>query len=302
MRFVVAPLDVIKIRWQLQRAPTSALVSTRGVPTTATGTVYRGLLQTTQLLLREEGLRTLWRGNVPAMALYATYSSIQFSAFSSIMGDTRSASGTKDAERRMVAGAVAGVAATLATYPLDFMRTRLAAQGVPRTYTSLPHLISTVAREEGVRGFFKGVAPTCVQIAPYMALNFTIFGVLREALSPGAASDPSQHEGVSAVAGAVAGFTSKVAVYPLELAKRRLQVQGMQRHERYGTLPAYTGMLQCIRTTVREEGFAGEFDLFGFRPAFAPHAMSWLRCRSVQGVLAKPRQIGRCFFHHFCRL
>lgn len=58
-RLLVAPLDVLKIRFQLQREPVRA----------GGGGLYRGLLQSARLVAAEEGLRSLWRGNGAALAL-----------------------------------------------------------------------------------------------------------------------------------------------------------------------------------------------------------------------------------------
>lgn len=56
----------------------------RGI-TTATisnkAPTYTSLRQATASLLREEGIRTLWRGNTAAMALWIAYSAIQFPVY-----------------------------------------------------------------------------------------------------------------------------------------------------------------------------------------------------------------------------
>ena len=67
-RVLVAPLDLVKIRMQLpgcSRATTPAA----------------SLHDTVRLIYAEEGLRTFWRGNVPAMCLWMSYSAVQFSCF-----------------------------------------------------------------------------------------------------------------------------------------------------------------------------------------------------------------------------
>lgn len=56
----------------------------------------------------------------------------------------------------------------------------------------------------------------------------------------------------------MAGFLSKVMVYPMDLAKKRLQIQGFSEHRKnYGIHFSCSGMSDCLRTTVRQEGLLG---------------------------------------------
>lgn len=56
----------------------------------------------------------------------------------------------------------------------------------------------------------------------------------------------------------MAGLISKALVYPLDLTKKRLQIQGFSEHRRsYGTHFECNGALSCLRTTIRQEGFLG---------------------------------------------
>lgn len=133
--FVIAPLDVIKIRLQLQIHSLSDPLSVRGV----NGPVYKGTLGTLKQILKHEGLTGLWKGNVPAELMYLAYGSIQFSAYkyaSSLLEHPSLPYHLPSSAVNFISGAAAGAAATTATYPLDLLRTRFAAQGTERVYTS----------------------------------------------------------------------------------------------------------------------------------------------------------------------
>src|SRR5438046_5228403 len=111
-RFVIAPLDVIKIRLQLQSRPRST---------------YHSAIHAGRTIVAQEGLTALWKGNIPAELLYVSYSMVQFVTYREAHVLLERAN-FPTSYRSFVAGASAGVAATLVSYPLDLLRTRFAAQ------------------------------------------------------------------------------------------------------------------------------------------------------------------------------
>ncbi|KAL8730601.1 MAG: hypothetical protein Q9166_003914 [cf. Caloplaca sp. 2 TL-2023] len=153
-----------------------------------------------------------------------------------------------------ISGASAGAAATTLTYPLDLLRTRFAAQGRDRVYLNLRSSVLEVARTEGFRGFFQGLGPAVGQIVPYMGLFFSIYEVLRPPLAnlsfPFGSGDAS--------AGILSGVLAKSGVFPLDLIRKRLQVQGPMR-ARYagGSIPMYEGVWATGRSIASREGWRG---------------------------------------------
>lgn len=87
---------------------------------------------------------------------------------------------------------------------------------------------------------------------------------------------------MSLVNGALAGLLSKAAVYPLDLAKKRLQIQGFAEHRRsYGRHFQCSGVWHCFRATVHQEGVLG-MCLFS-------HGISVThRCRAITFPLPLP--------------
>lgn len=62
----------------------------------------------------------------------------------------------------------------------------------------------------------------------------------------------------SFICGSGSGLLSKLIIYPLDLTKKRLQVQGFEKaREQFGAVRLYTGMLHCIKDTVTSEGVLG---------------------------------------------
>ena len=162
-RLVIAPLDVVKIRLQLQRRSPAPL--------------YTGLLQTAARVVREEGGRGLWSGNSAAMGLWVSYSALQFPVYSALHRGLEEAAaggggGGALLPTQLLAGGAAALVATVLTYPLDWARTRLAGQGVQRVYMGTLHALAAAARSPaGPTAVFQGLLPTLAQVVPNAAVT-----------------------------------------------------------------------------------------------------------------------------------
>lgn len=246
---MIAPLDVVKIRLQLQiHHPTASF--------THNGPLYRGILPTMRTIVAQEGITGLWKGNIPAELLYLTYGASQFLTYQqTTLLITRSHWNIPDAATSFIAGATAGGLATTFTYPLDLLRTRFAAQGEERVYTSLKHSFTHILRHEGPSGFFRGLGAGVTQIVPYMGLFFMTYEITRGRL---AAVQELPSGWCDAVGGSVAAAAAKAGVFPLDLIRKRLQVQGPTRQKYvHRNIPVYAGIWGTARDIVRAEGLRG---------------------------------------------
>lgn len=189
--------------------------------------------------------------------MYISYSAVQFTTYRSVTLGLQTLFGEHKlpaAAESFIAGASAGAVATTATYPLDLLRTRFAAQGTEKVYTSLLASIRDIARYEGPKGFFRGVGAGVGQIIPYMGIFFATYETLRLPLStlqlPFGSGD--------ATSGVLASVLAKTAVFPLDLIRKRLQVQGPTR-EKYvhKNIPVYKGVFNAMRAIVKNEGKRG---------------------------------------------
>ncbi|MCJ1236057.1 mitochondrial thiamine pyrophosphate transporter [Varicellaria rhodocarpa] len=244
-RFCIAPLDVIKIRLQLQTySPSPALTAWN----------LGGAIPTFKAIFRDEGIRGFWKGNVPAELLYITYGSTQFFTYRLVSQTLKSLSIPSPIES-FVSGGTAGATATTLTYPLDLLRTRFAAQGSAKVYHSLLGSVRDIACTEGIRGFFQGLGAGIAQIVPYMGLFFSTYEMLR----PTFARLSLPYGSGDATAGIIASIAAKTGVFPLDLVRKRLQVQGPTR-ERFagGMVPIYgKGVWKTGNEILRNEGWRG---------------------------------------------
>ncbi|KZF25592.1 mitochondrial carrier [Xylona heveae TC161] len=279
-RFCVAPLDIIKIRLQLQIHSLADPLN----PVTK-GSLARGAIATAKQVLRDEGIRGFWKGNVPAELLYIIYGGVQFSTYrgtATFLESLPTHASTPSSVETFISGAVAGGAATAATYPLDLLRTRFAAQGTERVYSTLRSGIRDIYHDEGIYGFYRGSVVGVGQILPYMGIFFAAYEQFRVTLSPLNLPFGS----ADATAGMLASVIAKSGTYPLDTVRKRLQVQGPSREKYvYHNIPVYKGTLGTIRAVLAKEGIRGLYrgltiSLIKTSPASA--IMLWTYERSLE--------------------
>lgn len=189
--------------------------------------------------------------------MYVAYGAIQFTTYRSVTLGLQRLSGEHKipvAAESFIAGASAGAVATTATYPLDLLRTRFAAQGTEKVYRSLKSAIRDIAVSEGPRGFFQGLGAGVGQIVPYMGMFFAAYETLRLPLGdlqlPFGSGD--------ATAGVLASTIAKTGVFPLDLIRKRLQVQGPTRSKYvHKNIPVYKGVFNTMKEIFKAEGRRG---------------------------------------------
>lgn len=270
-RFVIAPLDVIKIRLQLQfdakqvhKQPSTATVKNSG---------SSKIFNQTFKIIREEGIRALWKGNVPAEIMYVAYGAVQFTTYRLMSNSIQKVyPSIPDHTLSFVSGATSGLLATTLTYPCDLLRTRFAVQGASgstRIYSSLPYAIWHIHKHEGISGFFRGLYPALISVVPYMGLIFSSYTQSRkflEYIAPTSSAPDAKFTEIhpflishEAIAGFMAGVISKGAVFPFDVLRKRLQVQGPTRsHYMAGTIPLYPHRpMACAKYILKHEGVRG---------------------------------------------
>lgn len=76
----------------------------------------------------------------------------------------------------LLASAFSKMAASLATYPHEVIRTRLQNQTKrPYKYQGVIHAIEVISKEEGLRGFYKGLSTNLVRTVPSSAMTILTY-------------------------------------------------------------------------------------------------------------------------------
>ncbi|KAK9456519.1 mitochondrial carrier domain-containing protein [Dipodascopsis uninucleata] len=270
-RFFVAPLDVVKIRLQLQTGLLSnTILPLSGRTASISPLKYRGIVSSILTITREEGLTALWKGNLPAELLYLVYGSTQFFIYrqsNDLINHYFPA--TDSTLQQFITGAASGALATVITYPLDLLRTRLAAQRkYDKLHSSFRHSAALIVRNEGLAGLFQGIRPALGQIVPYMGLFFMTYTPIKDMTSNTtdiikALSNNRLDFNVfgtnDAISGMLAGVISKTGVFPLDVIRKRMQVQGPSKSiyvvEDMHYYP--NSIKKCIMLIIRKEGWRG---------------------------------------------
>ncbi|KAG2200936.1 hypothetical protein INT47_003171 [Mucor saturninus] len=262
-RMAISPLDVVKIRLQVQPEPSNVkrVFSMSGGNAVKSTVKYSGIAQAFKTILAEEGIRGLFKGNVAAEYLYVTYGASQFYAYYYLDAFLKTEDRIVPSVKPFISGMLAGSFATATTYPFDLLRTRFAMQGETKVYNSMAHAVSDIYEKEGIRGFYRGLGPSITQIMPYMGLMFFSYEGLcsmLQTLKVKKVISENHKRTDDMICGSLAGIISKTGVFPLDVVRKRLQVQGphLQAYV-VSTIPSYAdhdSVMGCMKKIVRNEG------------------------------------------------
>uniref|UniRef100_H9GJB1 ADP/ATP translocase n=1 Tax=Anolis carolinensis TaxID=28377 RepID=H9GJB1_ANOCA len=150
----------------------------------------------------------------------------------------------------LASGGAAGATSLCFVYPLDFARTRLAADvgkaGMEREFKGLGDCLVKIFRSDGLRGLYQGFNVSVQGIIIYRAAYFGIYDTAK-----GMLPDPKNTHiliswMIAQTVTAVAGLTS----YPFDTVRRRMMMQS----GRKGADIMYSGTIDCWRKIARDEG------------------------------------------------
>jgi solute carrier family 25, member 42 len=264
-KFVVAPLDRIKILYQ---------VSSVRFSLTALPAVMERIVQS-------EGFGALWKGNMATMVRVFPYSGIQFMTYDRCKGlFLRSHSGSEAKMgltplESLMAGMVAGSTSVLCTYPLDLTRAQLAVLKKQNNRLTDKRFMCVLRENYQQRGFmgglWRGITPTIIGILPYSGIAFTLNEQAKREILYQTGRDLTTIERM--ICGALAGLIAQTLTYPIEVTRRRMQTVGLAGETAFSSLggapeavrvssivdPRPPSMLATVRDLYLEQGVRGFF-------------------------------------------
>ncbi|TYH02989.1 hypothetical protein ES288_A09G184400v1 [Gossypium darwinii] len=210
-------------------------------------------------IINEEGFKAFWKGNLVTTAHRLPYTAVNFYAYeryksflqSALCLENQRVKAGADLGVHFVGGGLAGMTAASATYPLDLVRTRLAAQRNTIYYRGIWHAFHTICREEGFFGLYKGLGATLLGVGPSIAISFSVYESLRSYWQLQRPDDSTIM--VSLACGSLSGIASSTAMFPVDLVRRRMQLEGAA-----GRARVYkTGLAGTFRHIIHSEGLRG---------------------------------------------
>lgn len=262
------PLDLIKVRMQLQGEPALAPTTTLRPalafhPSAGSHTISLpsppppprvGLVNVGVRLVQQEGAAALFSGVSATVLRQTLYSTTRMGLYDILKNKwTDPNSGSLSLGRKIAAGLVAGGIGAAVGNPADVAMVRMQADGrLPaaqrRNYKSVVEAIQRMVKDEGVTSLWRGssltvnraMLVTASQLASYDQIKESILdrGVMKDGL------------GTHVTASFAAGFVAAVVSNPVDVIKTRV----MNMKVGSGETAPYSGALDCALKTVRSEG------------------------------------------------
>ena len=282
----VAPIERLKVIFQTQGMRTQV-------------SRYNSPVQSLKLILKEEGIRGLYKGNGANCLRVVPVYALKFS-LNDAFTEAAQAAQAKAQQLppgspppplgfwpKIGAGCAAGVIQITLTYPLDLVRTRLQlAEAAGASYNGIWHCLRDTYVREGATALYKGLVPSMAAGVPYVGLQMTFFSELKHRLGPHlpVRQDGTPTVGALLTCGSLAGISAQTLSYPLDTVRHRMQANGIG-----GQAAVYSGTWDCISKIIAREGLRGFFKGWGlntFRalPGAAVQFTSYDKLKRLLGV------------------
>mmetsp|Transcript_1978 Transcript_1978/g.3360 ORF Transcript_1978/g.3360 Transcript_1978/m.3360 type:complete len:284 (+) Transcript_1978:109-960(+) len=236
------PIELVKTRMQ---------ASGGGIGSTVAGVMKNG------------GVPAFWKGLPFGWGRELSYTSVKLGAYAPVRNAIGAGGADAPIYLKFFAGALTGGVGSVIGNPFDVLKTL--AQTNTDKGASLGSLVSTLHKDQGIAGFYRGVE---VNIIRACILNATKMGVYD--VTKGYVSDTTgwsrKDIRCSFASAFVAGFFMTVTVAPADMLRTKLMNQPTD-------AKLYDGFVDCAKKTVQEGGVLSLWR--GFVPIwarFAPQA------------------------------
>jgi len=248
----VAPIERVKLLLQVQHVSKQISVDQR----------YKGIIDCFVRIPKEQGFAAFWRGNLANVIRYFPTQALNF-AFKDkykqifLGGVDKNQQFGRYFLGNLASGGAAGATSLCFVYPLDFARTRLAADvgkaGAEREFSGLGNCLSKIFKSDGLVGLYRGFGVSVQGIIIYRAAYFGFFDTAK-----GMLPDPKNTPFL--VSWAIAQTVTTVAgimSYPFDTVRRRMMMQSGRSDM------LYKNTIDCWRKIYQTEGgnafFKGAF-------------------------------------------
>ncbi|XP_028275228.1 mitochondrial uncoupling protein 2-like [Parambassis ranga] len=250
---VTFPLDTAKVRLQIQ-GESRVSVDVHQVR-------YRGVFGTIFTMVKTEGPRSLYSGLVAGLQRQMSFASVRIGLYDTMKQLYTRGSDNAGIGTRLLAGCTTGAMAVAFAQPTDVVKVRFQAQvrlpesGSGKRYSSTINAYKTIARDEGVKGLWKGCLPNITRNAIVNCSELVTYDIMKELiLKYQLMTDNVPCHFTAAFA---AGFCTTIVASPVDVVKTRFM----------NSVPGqYSGAMNCAVTMLMKEGPTAFYK--GFMPSF----------------------------------
>jgi solute carrier family 25 (adenine nucleotide translocator) protein 4/5/6/31 len=243
----VAPIERVKLLLQVQAVS----------KTIAADKQYKGIMDVLVRVPKEQGFAALWRGNLANVIRYFPTQALNF-AFKDtykklfVEGLDKKKDFWKFFAGNLASGGAAGASSLCFVYPLDFARTRLAAdvgKGDSREFKGLADCLVKIVKSDGPIGLYRGFFVSVQGIIIYRAAYFGMFDTAKMVFAADKKLNFFAAWGIAQVVTVGSGILS----YPWDTVRRRMMMQSGRKEV------LYKNTLDCAKKIIRDEGMSAMF-------------------------------------------
>ncbi|KAF7339769.1 Carnitine/acyl carnitine carrier [Mycena venus] len=255
---------------------------------TAPAGVYTGAIDVVKKTVAKDGITGLYRGMIPPLLGVTPIFAISFWAYGAskqlILATTPNrTSDVLSIPELAAAGFLSAVPTTLVTAPVERAKVLLQVQGQggsEHKYKGVFDVMKHLYKEGGMKSIFRGSGATLARDGPGSAAYFAAYEVTKKALTPPGQSPSQLNLGAIIMAGGTAGVAMWAVAIPPDVLKSRLQSAPN------GT---YTGIMDCARKTIAQDGVAALWKGFGpaMGRAFPANAATFLGVEASRNLMDK---------------
>jgi len=249
----VAPIERVKLLLQTQDSN----------PDIISGKVprYTGIMNCFARVSSEQGVATLWRGNLANVIRYFPTQAFNF-AFKDTFKRMFPHYDQKTEFWRffatnMASGGLAGASSLCIVYPLDYARTRLAAdvgKGHEREFTGLVTCLTKTVQKTGISSLYQGFGVSVQGIIVYRRAYFGLYDTAKSVLFENEKKANFAYKW--AVAQAVTALSGIIS-YPFDTVRRRMMM--MAGRKAGETEIQYKSTADCWVKVYKQEGMNAFF-------------------------------------------
>jgi len=278
----VAPLDRLKILFQTHH---SEYVQFSGS--------WRGALSALAHIVKTQGILGLYRGHSLTLARAIPHAAIGYTVYELVRPILMPTKEDETSLRRMLAGSIAGVSVLPVTYPFELVRVRMAIETKkskvpPKVFSAF----KAIYQEPPVKNvpfaflhFYPGFAVTFLGTVPYRGGIFLVWETLNAAAQDWFSPQymAANRYWIHFVVGAIAGTSSQIATYPLEVIRRTQQANLR------ASKGSFMGFRETIDNVWRTGGWRGFYAGLGIGlvkqvPMHAISLATWQASKKILGV------------------